>query len=150
MGIVYLAEDTKLELQVAIKFLPHEISTNSDERKRFEIQAKAAAYMSPEQARGEDVDQRTDIYALAYTYTVAGYKNRAIYLLNFILDKSKRTYIPPSYIAQIYIALGNKDKAFEWLDKFNFLLSFKVDPWFYSIRDDPRFQSLVKKINFSE
>jgi len=46
MGIVYLAEDTKLERQVAIKFLPSHISSNSDERKRFEIEAKTAAALN--------------------------------------------------------------------------------------------------------
>ncbi|MEJ2545106.1 MAG: protein kinase [Calditrichaceae bacterium] len=46
MGVVYLAEDTKLDRRVAIKFLPHHISSNSDERKRFEIEAKAAAALN--------------------------------------------------------------------------------------------------------
>ena len=46
MGIVYLAEDTKLERKVAIKFLPHHISANSDERERFKVEAKAAAALS--------------------------------------------------------------------------------------------------------
>jgi len=46
MGIVYLAEDTKLERKVAIKFLPSHIASNSDDRKRFEIEAKAAAALS--------------------------------------------------------------------------------------------------------
>jgi len=46
MGIVYLAEDTKLERQVAIKFLPHHIAGNTEERKRFEIEAKAAAALN--------------------------------------------------------------------------------------------------------
>jgi len=46
MGIVYLAEDTKLDRKIAIKFLPHHISDNSDERKRFEIEAKAAAALN--------------------------------------------------------------------------------------------------------
>ncbi|MCB0283774.1 MAG: protein kinase [Calditrichaeota bacterium] len=46
MGVVYLAEDTKLERKVAIKFLPSHISANSDERKRFEIEAKAAAALN--------------------------------------------------------------------------------------------------------
>jgi len=43
MGVVYLGKDTKLERQVAIKFLPSHFASNSDERKRFEIEAKAAA-----------------------------------------------------------------------------------------------------------
>jgi serine/threonine protein kinase len=46
MGIVYLAKDTKLDRKVAIKFLPRHISGNSDERKRFEIEAKAAAALN--------------------------------------------------------------------------------------------------------
>jgi serine/threonine protein kinase/Tfp pilus assembly protein PilF len=46
MGIVYLAEDTKLKRQVAIKFLPHHITANSDVRKRFEIEAQAAAALN--------------------------------------------------------------------------------------------------------
>ena len=46
MGIVYLAEDTKLKRQVAIKFLPPHIAKNSDERKRFEIEAQAAAALN--------------------------------------------------------------------------------------------------------
>ena len=46
MGIVYRAEDTKLKRQVAIKFLPHHISANEEERKRFEIEAQAAASLN--------------------------------------------------------------------------------------------------------
>jgi len=46
MGVVYLAEDTKLERKVAIKFLPRNISANSEDKKRFEIEAKAAAALN--------------------------------------------------------------------------------------------------------
>jgi len=46
MGIVYLAKDTKLDRQVAIKFLPRYITANEEERNRFEIEAKAAAALN--------------------------------------------------------------------------------------------------------
>jgi serine/threonine protein kinase len=46
MGVVYLAEDTKLERKVAIKFLPRHIAGSSEERQRFEIEAKAAAALN--------------------------------------------------------------------------------------------------------
>ena len=46
MGIVYLAEDTKLDRRVAIKSLPNQIAANSAERERFKIEAKAAASLN--------------------------------------------------------------------------------------------------------
>ncbi len=46
MGIVYLAEDTKLKRNVAIKFLPRHIAADTEERQRFEIEAQAAASLN--------------------------------------------------------------------------------------------------------
>ena len=46
MGVVYLAEDTKLKRQVAIKFLPQHIAVNSEERERFKLEAQAAAALN--------------------------------------------------------------------------------------------------------
>ncbi|MCG8607629.1 serine/threonine protein kinase, partial [bacterium] len=46
MGVVYKAEDTKLKRDVAIKFLPRQIATSDEERKRFKIEAQAAAALN--------------------------------------------------------------------------------------------------------
>ncbi len=46
MGVVYKAEDTRLERVVAIKFLPREIKVNEEERERLKIEAKAAAALN--------------------------------------------------------------------------------------------------------
>ena len=46
MGVVYKAQDTKLDRVVAIKFLPPHIAANDNERQRFKIEAKAAASLN--------------------------------------------------------------------------------------------------------
>ena len=46
MGVVYKAQDTKLKRDVAIKFLPRHIASNTEERQRFEIEAQAAAALN--------------------------------------------------------------------------------------------------------
>ena len=46
MGVVYKAQDTKLDRLVALKFLPHHLTTEAVEKKRFVQEAKAASALN--------------------------------------------------------------------------------------------------------
>jgi TolB-like protein/Tfp pilus assembly protein PilF len=55
----------------------------------------------------------------------------------------------------IHLALGEKDRAVDWLEKVyeargDFVTDFKMDPGFDPLRDHPRFQALYRKMNFPE
>jgi len=92
---------------------------------------------------------------LGYIYGVAGKREEAQEILKYYLELSKEEFIWPGSIAVIYIGLGEKDKAFEWLEKSyeqreGWMTHLKVDPMFDSLRSDPRFQDLLKRVNFPD
>jgi len=69
MGVVYKAKDTKLNREVAIKFLPRSISANEDERKRFEIEAQAAAALNhPNIAHIYAIEEKDDEMFIVMEY----------------------------------------------------------------------------------
>jgi len=63
-------------------------------------------------------------------------------------------YVCPYEVAGVYAELGDKDRAFEWLDKAyrnrSCLYWLRQDPRFDSLRPDPRFQELLAKIHFPQ
>ncbi len=64
---------------------------------------------------------------------------------------SKQQYVSPYEVAAIYVALGNNEQAFQLLEKaytehsFH-LVNLNVSPQFKSVRSDPRFQDLVRRV----
>jgi serine/threonine-protein kinase len=90
---------------------------------------------------------------IGYVYGRMGRAADARKVIADLRDESKKTYVAPSNFAKIYIGLGDKDQAFAWLEKGyqqrDFWLTFlKGDPVFDSLRSDPRFQDLVRRIGF--
>jgi DNA-binding winged helix-turn-helix (wHTH) protein/TolB-like protein/Tfp pilus assembly protein PilF len=66
---------------------------------------------------------------------------------------STRQHVSPFDIASIYVRLGDKDQAFAWLEKeyrehTAQLIGLKVDAFYDSLRSDPRFDDLLRRMNF--
>jgi TolB-like protein/DNA-binding winged helix-turn-helix (wHTH) protein/Flp pilus assembly protein TadD len=88
---------------------------------------------------------------LAYAYAVAGRKNDAERLLSNLKQVFKQAHVHPDLVAGVYAGLGQKEDAFEWLEKAyqvhaRDLLELKYDPHFASLRPDPRFVDLLRRI----
>ena len=90
---------------------------------------------------------------LARTYALAGRKSEATALLDELTET--QSYISPYRIAAIHDALGDKDRAFKWLEhaydgRDGWLIWLAVDPVFDNLRDDDRFTDLLNRIGLAE
>jgi tetratricopeptide (TPR) repeat protein len=88
---------------------------------------------------------------LGHVYAVAGKKGEAREVLNELKQLEKQEYVPAAAIALIYAGLGEKDQAFAWLEKAHDAHDFemawlKVEPRWDSLRPDPRFTDLLRRM----
>ena len=88
---------------------------------------------------------------LGYAYAKTGNRAEAEKIVEELRERSRERYISPYFIATIYSGLNEKDLAFLWLERafeerHPYLILMGVEPVFRNIRDDPRFQSLTKRI----
>jgi Flp pilus assembly protein TadD len=88
---------------------------------------------------------------LGATYALAGRRAEARKLLDALISLSKKRYIAPAYMAIPCIGLGQKDQAFDWLekaydDRSDWMVLLQTDPVFDPIRSDPRFRNLLHKV----
>ena len=93
---------------------------------------------------------------LAYAYAVAGKSDEARKILDDLqgLAKQPGRYVSPFDFALIYMGLGEKDQAFEWLNKTYeenpYRIGFlKVNPRFDNLRSDPRFTDLLRRMKLA-
>ena len=69
-----------------------------------------------------------------------------------LMEQSKKRYVSPFYVAIIYAGLNEHEKAMDWLEKAyryrsNGLVFLKVDPDLDSLRSQPRFQDLQRRMH---
>ena len=92
--------------------------------------------------------------ALAQAYAVTGKTDEARKILDDLIRESEERPSLSYYIAQVYVALNSKQEALSWLerayeDRNLQIMYLKVRPVFDSLRDEPQFKDLLRKINLA-
>jgi len=91
---------------------------------------------------------------LGYAYARSGDAVKARQAVDQLMELSRSKYVSPYDIALIYTGLGEKDLAFAWLEKAYVERTGRLlelpDPAFDSMRSDPRFLNLVKRIGLPQ
>ena len=91
---------------------------------------------------------------LGYAYAVAGRRVEAQKMLDQLNAISEQKYVPAISRVGVYVGLGDKEKAFEWLAKAyedrsigSSFAVIKADPIYDPLRSDPRFADLLRRMN---
>jgi len=97
-------------------------------------------------------DDPTMLAMLARAEASIGKPNEARQILSQLTEEAKARYVPAYAFAVIYLALGEKDQALDWLEKAArdhdgfYINLIKVEPFLDPLRGDPRFDKLVSRI----
>ncbi len=84
---------------------------------------------------------------VGYVYGVSGKPDQAMKILNQLVE---REYVDAYYVTEVYASLGEKDHAFEWLNKAYeerspSMSGLKTEPFFDNLRNDSRYTELLRK-----
>ena len=95
------------------------------------------------------------VSALAQIYALAGKRIEAMKILNELNVRSKQEYVSPDLFAEIYASLGENDRAFAWIEKgyeerSDLVGGLKAGRQLDPLRSDPRYQVLLRRMNFPE
>jgi TolB-like protein/Tfp pilus assembly protein PilF len=84
-------------------------------------------------------------------FSKSGYKGVLQSWLDGLTEISKHGYVSSYSIAEGYMRMGEKDKAFDWLERAyeehdSGLVSIGVEPMFDPVRRDPRFRDILRRM----
>jgi len=85
----------------------------------------------------------------------SGKRDEGLKLLSELKEEAKQTYVQGDVIALIYLGLGDKVEALNWLEKHmsthaETANAYSVSPQLDELRDEPRFKAMPKRMNLPE
>src|SRR3989442_6285890 len=96
-------------------------------------------------------ESTVSLATLGQAYASAGMEAEARKVLDRLIERSRKQYVPSYWIALVHMSMGNKDEAFAWLERAyqersSWLVWANVEPRFDPLRSDPRFTSIITRI----
>ena len=104
----------------------------------------------PSQRRGPSV-----LAAAASIYGLEGRKNEAEKLIYELREMARHQYVSGVFFAEAYVGIGQKDQAVTWLERAydehdQWMVYIASYPALYRLHSEPRFQALLRRMNFPQ
>jgi serine/threonine-protein kinase len=154
----YCARQFELAIEVVYKFLEAH-PNNAEARYDLTLGYIAAGKYREALAECEKVkalDTSPEfLVSMGVSYGLMGNRKAAEQRLADLQTLAKNRYVSPASIGLVYAAMGEKDRAFEWLEKGYedrswWMLFMKIDSRFDKLRSDPRFDDLLRRAGLAQ
>jgi TolB-like protein/DNA-binding winged helix-turn-helix (wHTH) protein/Tfp pilus assembly protein PilF len=111
------------------------------------------AIVAHQKARSLSGASATEVAAIGEAYAKGGIRGYYLWELRRLREESRHRYVRAEAFAYLYAGLGEKDQAFAYLEKAYqdrdwHLTLLQIGPGFDPLRSDPRFQDLLRRMNF--
>jgi TolB-like protein/DNA-binding winged helix-turn-helix (wHTH) protein/Flp pilus assembly protein TadD len=146
-------EEAVKQFKVVLKMNPEFARAHGGLGRVYLEQGKYREAIEEFQTEGR-IDGNFELGLTGYAYSRWGNKKQALKILSQQYRLQKKSPDAASDLAMIELGLGNQEKSIAWLQKVyedhedDILLTLQGDPVFDPLRTDPRFQDIVRRMNF--
>jgi serine/threonine-protein kinase len=121
----------------------------------YEMQKDYDEAIAESRKAGETSPQNSLVLApMAAALAHSGRRAEALAVLKQLDEISRRRYVSAYEVAIVHVALGDKNRAFDWLERAytqraDDLIYLNVEPRLDTLRSDPRFSDLVRRVGLA-
>ena len=144
-------DDAIAQMHRTIEMDPRFYSAHGNLGQALELKGQLREALVEYKKATELDDDPFNLGLIAHVYVKLGQRTEAVKILQEMDQLATRRYVADYSFALVHLALDEKDKAVEWLersyrDRAPEIAFIKVDPMLDDLRDNPRFKALVQKV----
>jgi len=148
-------DDAVKQLRTVLELDPHYARAHSILGMTYEKQGRIDEAIAEWETAVDLTSGQSAVYRarLGRTLALADRRSEALEILRELTELAGREYVSPVVFVEIYIGLGDNDEAIDWLEKAYeersaYMALLKVYKRFDPLRSEPRFQDLLRRMNF--
>jgi TolB-like protein/DNA-binding winged helix-turn-helix (wHTH) protein/lipoprotein NlpI len=93
--------------------------------------------------------------AKAHVYGLWGHEAQAQHALQMLEKLNRQQMVDPGPLVWAHLGMGHREEALRWLEKAyeqhsNAMTTLKVEPVYDAVRNEPRFQELMRRVGLEE